>query len=723
MRPAAPAIAGIPWPGVDESGSDPVATPMVKLYGWDATDLMFDSAQSQPLTLTIALDPAPDPGTVVRMAPPSPPKQSQDLPKVPLGLPVAAAIERLLAAGRTAALVQDPEGQVHGVFDLRAFLEGNPPGAAWEEGALVEDHLLGPGRAPVAHPPLDPADFWRELMQTVLSAGRQPPVALLGAAEQILYANDSLRATFPDVFTGRAVFLRDLLPGHPVGREPESGPTSFYYVQHGERSFMVILVRRLPEGLGALVLQELTGHLAEGHRKALEEVDLLKRVLEISVDGLQLVNTEGIITLVNESFLKLHRLSRAECEGVPVTQLIPTTRMHIVARTGMPELDELQHTRGRDYVVSRIPVFKDGKCIGAVGKVIFQDFEEIQRLAVKTRRLQQELEELRKTKVAPRPETRFTFDDIVAQADASRSAKERAMMGAPTLSTILLLGESGVGKEVFAQAIHNLSPRYSRPFVRVNCSAITESLFESELFGYAEGAFTGAKKGGRAGKFELANGGTIFLDEIGDMPLDTQAKLLRVLQEREIDKVGGEGTIPVDVRVIAATNQSLWSLVEQKKFRRDLFFRLNVIPITIPPLRDRRADIPELARRFWADLQVVQGIRTKGLTDGAKRLLVEYSWPGNTRELRNTLERAFTIVRGNEITENQVRMVLLSEGSCNGHFEAQEEGTLEGVVAMAERRAIALALARTNNNKVQTARQLGISRPLLYRKMSLYGLS
>jgi len=435
------------------------------------------------------------------------------------------------------------------------------------------------------------------------------------------------------------------------------------------------------------------------------------------------VDPQGIITLVNESYLKIHSVTRAEAEGHPVTEVIENTRMHIVARTGVAELDEIQKIHGHEYVVSRIPIFKDGKCIGAVGKIVFQDFQELYRLAVKAKRLQMELEALRKSKGPVRPDTRFTFDDIVAQSESSLLAKERAMMGAPTNSTILLLGESGVGKEVFAHAIHNLSPRYSGPFVRVNCSAITETLFESELFGYADGAFTGAKKGGRSGKFELADGGTIFLDEIGDMPLSTQSKLLRVLQEREIDKVGGEGTIPVDVRVIAATNQDLWALVEQKKFRRDLFFRLNVIPIVIPPLRERPGDVKPLAKLFWAELQKTQGIRNKGLTDGAKRLLEEYSWPGNIRELRNILERTFTIVRDNLISEDQVRMILLSVGSSRGQFSENEECPLDLVVEKAERRAIGFALARTNNNKVQAARLLGISRPLLYRKMAQYQIS
>ncbi|MDR3670731.1 MAG: sigma 54-interacting transcriptional regulator [Holophaga sp.] len=642
---------------------------------------------------------------------------------------MAEVIEELLAGGLTLAQVVEDDGCPCGTFDLVAFLGGPRAGGAWGTGEAVERHLAKAGSPAEACGTLAGIEPWRALLLTALSLGPQPAVALLGESARVLFANKRMCETFPEAFASPRVLLGNLLPDHPPAWTKSNARSSFRFIQQDERCFLAILSRKALHSLRGLVLFEFTERLSqfterlsEEHRNALDEVDLLRRVLDIGMDGLQVINPEGIITMVNKSYLKIHNVARSECEGLPVTQVIENTRMHIVAHTGVPELDEIQKIRGHTYVVSRIPIFKGGKCIGAVGKIVFQNLQEIHRLAFRTRRLQLELEELRKSKGAPRRDTRFSFDDIVAQADASRLAKDRASMGAPTTSTILLLGESGVGKEVFAQAIHNLSPRYSHPFVRVNCSAITESLFESELFGYAEGAFTDARKGGRTGKFEQAQGGTIFLDEIGDMPLSTQAKLLRVLQEREIDKVGGEGTLPVDIRVIAATNQDLWELVEQEKFRRDLFFRLNVIPIVIPPLRERRADIPDLIQLFWSELQAAQGIHTRYLTPGACRLLEEYSWPGNIRELRNTLERTFTIVQDNQISESQVRMIMLSVGFTGGQFGA-DDTSLDGVVEKAERKAIALALARTNNNKAQAAKLLGISRPLLYRKMGQYSIS
>jgi len=627
----------------------------------------------------------------------------------------------MLSTGRATLPVAGPDGICAGTFDLVDYLGRKGPVEAPQE--PVGLHLRDPRDPSPLPPPLTEGRLWRELLHALLSSPDKPMAALVDPDERILFSNARLRAAFPEAFDGRPLRIRDLLPGHPQRKGGDGPPISFWFVQNQQRCFMVLLTRPGSDAVGALVLFELTEQLGRGHRAALEEVDLLKRVLDISVEGLQVVDTRGVITLVNESFLQIHKLTREESEGHPVTEVIENTRMHIVARTGVPEVDEFQTISGHDYVVSRIPIFKEGKCLGAVGKIVFQDFREIQRLADKVKRLQMELEALRKAQGKQHRDTRFTFDDIVAVSDSSVLAKERALMGAPTGSTILLLGESGVGKEVYAQAIHNLSPRHDRPFVRVNCSAITETLIESELFGYAEGAFTGAKKGGRAGKFEQAHTGTIFLDEIGDMPLDAQAKLLRVLQEREIDKVGGEGTVPVDIRVIAATNQDLWALVEQKKFRRDLYFRLNVIPIVIPPLRERSADIPALGTLFWADLQKSHGVAAKVLTEGAKRLLSEYSWPGNIRELRNVLERTFAIVRDNQISEDQVRMILAGVGSREGRIQDQDDCTLDRIVEKAERRAIGFALARTNNNKAQAAKLLGISRPLLYRKMAQYEIS
>jgi transcriptional regulator with PAS, ATPase and Fis domain len=335
-------------------------------------------------------------------------------------------------------------------------------------------------------------------------------------------------------------------------------------------------------------------------------------------------------------------------------------------------------------------------------------------------RLKSQLEYYRSRLNTP-PDTRFTADDIVGVSSGSAETKVTALRAATTDATVLLLGESGVGKEVYAHAIHAMSLRARGPFVRVNCSAIAEGLFESELFGYTGGAFTGAAKGGKLGKFELANFGTIFLDEIADMPLEAQAKLLRVLEEREIEKLGGVKQVKVDVRVIVATNQNLQKLVEQGKFRKDLFFRVNVIPITIPPLRDRAEDVPDLVHLLWEQLKKEHGVHYRSLSSDALTLLQNYAWPGNVRELRNVLQRAISIVREDPITAEHLRVLLLG-GVAEDRCISSEECNLGMLVEMAERRAIGAALARSNNNRTQAAKLLGITRPLLYKKIHRYGI-
>ncbi len=291
-----------------------------------------------------------------------------------------------------------------------------------------------------------------------------------------------------------------------------------------------------------------------------------------------------------------------------------------------------------------------------------------------------------------------------------------------TTSTLLITGESGTGKELFAQAIHNASNREHCPFVRINCAALPESLLESELFGYEEGAFSGAKKGGKPGKFELAKGGTIFLDEIGDMPLNMQTKMLTVLQERVIERVGGTRLIPINVRVIAATNRDLEDLVKQQLFREDLYYRLNVVRLSIPPLRKRMEDIPLLINVLIKRINGTLGSDIKGISDPALDLLKKYSWPGNVRELENLLERAANLAcfNGDEI--------LLAE-----HFPSLNhinqptkkkpaDYNLNKAIEDLEKDMIIETLLTTNNNKAQAAQLMGLNKSVLYRKLKKYQL-
>ena len=687
-----------------------------------------------------------------------------DFPPLPPGSTLAGAVAQALRQGRPILPAVDREGRFIGVFDLPGFLARlSPRGRAdldapvspilekapalvapdledsWardgtSDAAIVADedgHYLGVlfrddgAAAPTL--PHDRIDAWlRQVVEGSLQ-GVSYMVAVSDPAGRVVLANAEARSFFGEALTGDEPVLRKLFPPRTLG---SAGPLGGWQAPrihpHGDRLLLVfgfpLVVESSPRYV-LLAIHDVSALVGEQLVQAHEDLDGLRRILDVSVDGLMVVNRDGVITMINRSFEEIHGIPPERAVGRRVTDVIENTRMHIVAQTGIAELGEIQKIGERRVVVSRIPLYRDGRCVGAAGKIDFTDLGEVNRLARKVELLKKELETLRSQKGGVAPDVRFSFSDVVALSPAGREARESAMRAAPQDSTVLLLGESGVGKEVFAHAIHAFSPRASGPFVRVNCSAIQETLFESELFGYEDGAFTGARKGGKQGKFEMADGGTIFLDEIGDMPLTVQAKLLRVLQEREIEKVGSEQLMKVDVRVVAATNQDLARQAEDGRFRRDLYYRLSVIPIRIPPLRERREDIPELIRIFWEDLAKRHGIYHHSLSPEAQKLLERYEWPGNIRELHNVLERAVTIVVEPVVSDEQVRMIMAGARETRDEFCLSDDCGLADLVEQTERRALGFALARTNNNKLQAAKLLGISRPLLYKKLHAYGIS
>ena len=309
----------------------------------------------------------------------------------------------------------------------------------------------------------------------------------------------------------------------------------------------------------------------------------------------------------------------------------------------------------------------------------------------------------------------YTFEDLIGQNDLFLSSVTLAKTASKSISTVLLVGESGTGKEIFAQAIHNYSNRKNSPFLAINCAALPRNLIESELFGYADGAFTGAKKGGNPGKFELADGGTLFLDEIGEMPLEFQAVLLRVLQENSITRIGGEKLIPVDVRIIAATNKNLEEEIKLGNFREDLFYRLNVLRIDIPPLRERPDDIVLLAEHFLNKLNQRLNKNVSQISKNALDVLTSYRWPGNARELQNVLERTINVVTDNIITVNDLPVTIKKA------HEKKNTPTLEPLENY-EKNLIASLLSKYEGNKTKVAKFLGISRTTLYRKISEYGI-
>lgn len=313
----------------------------------------------------------------------------------------------------------------------------------------------------------------------------------------------------------------------------------------------------------------------------------------------------------------------------------------------------------------------------------------------------------------------FTLQDIHGCSDVIARLKDLAVRAARTDFAIILEGESGTGKELFAHAVHNLSRRAEGPFLTINCAAIPETLLESELFGYEAGAFTGASRGGKPGKLEVASGGTVFMDEVGSLPLLLQAKLLRLLQYGEIEKIGATGMVRVDVRVISATNRPLKLLVEEGLFREDLFYRLNVIRMEIPPLRQRLEDIPDIAGALMRRLNSAYPELKKEISPEAMSLLQSYVWPGNVRELENILQRLFALVDGKAVLPHHLQAFLPA-----GPWEnTEEDGSLGRRLSVVERDMIEEALRNTGGNKSRAARLLGVPRSSLYEKLKAYGLS
>jgi PAS domain S-box-containing protein len=441
----------------------------------------------------------------------------------------------------------------------------------------------------------------------------------------------------------------------------------------------------------------------------------LSRALDSIEFGTVVVNADGIITFYSKSYERFLGVPRAEVLGRHVTEVIENTRMHVVVQTGEPEIGWKQNIKGQTMVVQRIPVRDEtGKVIGAVGQVMFRDVAEITELAQKLNLLESKLEYYERELEHLRS-SRYTFDHIIGTSQALENAKRLAAKAAEGTSTVLLLGESGVGKELFAHAIHHASPRRSQAFVRVNCSSIPHDLLESELFGYEAGAFTGAGRKGKPGKFELASHGTIFLDEIGDMPLTMQAKLLRVLQEREVERVGGTRTFGVDFRLIAATNANPEEMVNAGQLRRDLFYRLNVVAIQVPPLRERREDIPAIARHRLAMIREEQGIRPLEFSPEVLALFHRYDWPGNVRELTNVLERAACAAEGPRIEIEHLPLFLRDVQS--GRERERQRSNLRQAVRDAEREAVLNALNMAKGNKAKAAKLLGIHRTGLYQRL------
>ena len=448
--------------------------------------------------------------------------------------------------------------------------------------------------------------------------------------------------------------------------------------------------------------------------------------LESLCEGAIAVDTAGQVVYVNEKYLPALGLNHiSEAIGRPIEEIIPNSLMRRVVETGKPILLDIMELGREQLVVTRMPIEDENRrIIGAIGFVLFDHLDSLKPLIVRVNQLENELRSARRQLSQPRS-ARFTFEDYVGETPAIAQAKELARRAARQSVTVLLTGETGTGKEMLAQAIHNASARAEKPFVSVNLAAIPDTLIESEFFGAVPGAYTGADRKGREGKFRIADGGTLFLDEVGDMPLQLQAKLLRALQEREIEPLGSDKIVKVDVRVIAATNVDLDRRVAEGAFRSDLFYRLNVLAITLPPLRDCADDLPAICARLLDDIRTSGDYVNPRITPSALAVLARYDWPGNVRELRNILERALILSDSGRLTGGDFERIL-PVGAGAKAAPARPAGAvvpLAQAEAAFEKQTLEHALLASNGQITEAARRLRISRATFYKKLSKYGLA
>lgn len=435
-----------------------------------------------------------------------------------------------------------------------------------------------------------------------------------------------------------------------------------------------------------------------------EKKKQLKAILDFSHEGIIAVNKDGIIEVYNHAAEKVFKMSSGNVIGKKIDNLIPNTRIPDVLKTGEMELGSIQKIDETYIVTNRVPIIIKNKVRGVVAT--FQDITKIQDLEQKIRK------QLSKKGLI----AKHTFDDIIGSSNAIKELLYLAKKYSKIDSTVHIYGESGTGKELFAQAIHNNSDRSNMPFIAVNCAALPSNLLESELFGYQEGAFTGAKKGGKQGLFELAHNGTIFLDEISEMDIGLQSRLLRVIQEREVMRIGDDKIIPVDVRIIVATNKNLRQAVQNGIFREDLYYRLSVLNLIIPPLRERKDDIELLLDFFLKKFSQKYNSKVQRLDEEVLEILMDYSWPGNIRELQNIIEKISVICEAQIATKDTCRLVFDGLNTQEMQINSSEDiysGTLKDI----ERKIIEKILREENYNKTKAAKRLGIDRGTISRKL------
>lgn len=448
------------------------------------------------------------------------------------------------------------------------------------------------------------------------------------------------------------------------------------------------------------------------------DLEVVKTIFQTLPIPMIIIDKHENIIFLNDAYTSYLHVKEENFVGRHVREFISNSRLPMVMHTKKPLFGVYHkyvdaHSRDLEAVCNLIPVIENGEAVACFGIVVFQNMYDLFSLTLQNKQLQHDLEQY-KNELQSLKGAKYNIDNILGESVPIKDMKSMIYKLSESPSTVLITGESGSGKELVAHSIHQNSQRSGRPLICVNCAAIPENLLESELFGYTGGSFTGAKRSGSMGKFEAANHGTLFLDEIGELPLFVQAKLLRVLQEKEVTRVGGNASIPVDVRVIAATNRNLEEMVRNGEFREDLYYRLNILNVHVPPLRERKEDIPLLIEHFMSKLSHNQG-SSKKLSRAAEKVFLNYDWPGNIRELSNIIERVYYMSDSDTIELHDIPSQIIQSHVNVSAQKSAASGSLDDMLSCLERDIVLSTLEKTNHNVTQTAAQLQIPRSRLYR--------
>lgn len=457
----------------------------------------------------------------------------------------------------------------------------------------------------------------------------------------------------------------------------------------------------------------------------LEGIDSLsKEDLELFLEhilGLMVVDMDGKLVYLNQQCADYIEVDKESSIGKPVEEVFPETSMPAMLGNDKDINSDFIFSSWRTSFTTQLKMMHEGEQVGVIEYDLLQQLDSMEHFINRYVQILQDEKRQHAQRLKSVGRTNYSISDIIGSSQKIRDLKNEILKASSTNSTVIITGETGTGKELVAHSIHSTSSRTFNSFIKINAASLPETLSESEFFGYEEGTFTGAVKGGKKGKFELANKGTLFIDEINQMPLELQPKILRALQEKEIDRIGGEESIPIDVRIISATNQNLEQLVKDGKFRQDLFYRLNVIPIQVPPLRERLEDIPELVMDKITQLNIDLGKNIIDVEDELYEKLIKHDWPGNVRELHNAIEKAMAYADGDILRVEHLNL-RIDNTKPNLDELVKYEKPIEAMRNEAERKLINEVLIMYKGNKTKAAEYLKIPRPLLYQKMKRLGI-